>query len=217
MLAKITGNKMILGAVVGIVGGLILTVILVVVMGVGRTPSTASAETVAKPGEKAAAAPAKTAAKTTPKAGEHAATEAKFGPTYVIKDRIVNLADPGGRRYLRFSVAIEFAVHETAASLAPLEQPSSYQLMAYDPAEDGGYQLTTGGADPDKAFQAHIKKYAPAIEDVVTSVLSSKTYDEIRSAEGKDQAKKEIKDRLQRVLGEDESVTNVYFTDFVVQ
>src|SRR5438067_13927601 len=167
MLAKITGNKMILGAVVGIVGGLILTVVLVVVMGVGRSTPTPTADAAAKPGEKpAAGAPAKATAKpaAAAKAGAAPATEAKFGPTYVIRDRIVNLADPGGRRYLRFSVAIEFAAHETAASLAPpSEQPSSYQLMTYDPAEDGGYQLVTEGKDPDKAFQAHIKKYAPAI------------------------------------------------------
>src|SRR5438067_7974797 len=173
MLAKITGNKMILGAVVGIVGGLILTVVLVVVMGVGRSTPTPTADAAAKPGEKpAAGAPAKATAKpaAAAKAGAAPATEAKFGPTYVIRDRIVNLADPGGRRYLRFSVAIEFAAHETAASLAPSEQPSSNQLMSYDSAEDGdGYQLVTEGKDPDKAFQAHVKKYAPAIEDVVTS------------------------------------------------
>src|SRR5437762_1372056 len=113
MLAKITGNKMILGAVVGIVGGLIVAILLVVVMGVGRSPSTSAAEAAGKPGEKpGAGAAAKTPSKTTPAAGEHV-VETKFGPTFVIKDRIVNLADPGGRRYLRFSVTIQFAPETT--------------------------------------------------------------------------------------------------------
>src|SRR5829696_3343962 len=102
MLAKLTGNKMMLGAVVGIVGGLIVAVLLVVIGGVGRTPS-ATAE-ASKIGEKVA-----TAAKAPVKAGAAGTSaETRFGPTYVIKDRIVNLADPGGRRYLRFSVTLQF-------------------------------------------------------------------------------------------------------------
>lgn len=218
MLAKITGNKAILGAVVGIVGGLVVAVLLVVVLGVGSSPTPAAGEAAAaKSGEtgsatgKAPVAAAKTPAKGAVPTGE----AGSFGPSFVIKDRIVNLADAGGRRYLRFSVAIEFA--------EPVEKKASVaasQLALYVPEEDGaGYQLASEGkVDPEKAFLARIKKYMPAIEDTVVTVLSSKTSVELGSAEGKEAAKREIKDRVQRILaGTDEVVTNVYFTEFVMQ
>lgn len=215
MLGKITGNKMILGAVVGIVGGLIVAVLLVVVVGVGRSaPPADAATTAAAPGAKAPAG------KATPKSGAKGATvEHRFGPTYIIKDRIVNLADPGGRRYMRFSVAIEFEPHAVTSAPPHQREVGGNQLVLYVPEEDSQeLQPVAGGAvDPDKQFQKDIKKYAPAMEDVVTTVLSSKTYDEIRSPEGKESAKKEIKARIQAVLGDAEHVTNVYFTDFVVQ
>lgn len=222
LIAKITGNKMILGATVGIVGGLIVAVLLVGVLGVGG--SSASNEPAA------AGKDPKAVAKATPKKAD-AAAAAQFGPTYTIRDRLVNLADPGGRRYLRFTVGIEFggcAAHAAAPS------GSTSQLALYDESADRPeYQLTTGGAkDPEKEFQAQIKKYSPALEDTVTVVLSSRTYADVQSAEGKESVKKEIKDRVNRLLeGEPEPnpkpstclisypphVTNVYFSEFVVQ
>lgn len=211
MLAKITGNKAILGAVVGIVGGLVVAVLLVLVLGVGSSPAPVEA---AKGGEKTATA-AKAAPAKTPTKGVSPAEEGHgFGPAFLIKDRIVNLADAGGRRYLRFSVAIEFAQKEEKKASV-----SGNQLALYVPATDQAeYQEVTGGkVDPEKEFLARIKKYTPAMEDTVTTVLSSKTSAELGASEGKDAAKKEIKDRLQRILGAEETVTNVYFTEFVMQ
>lgn len=214
MLAKITGNKAILGAVVGVAGGLVVAVLLVVVLGVGSSPAPAAGE-AASGGEKsataqkAAPAAAKTPAKGVAPAGEvHA-----FGPTFLIKDRIVNLADAGGRRYLRFSVAIEFAEKEEKAAVG------TNHLALYVPEADAPeYQDVTGGkVDPEKEFLARIKKYTPAMEDVVMTVLSSKTSADIASAEGKEASKREIKERIQRILGDQETVTNVYFTEFVMQ
>jgi flagellar FliL protein len=223
LISKITGNKMILGATVGIVGGLIVAVLLVGVLGVGGG---AAAPAEGAPG-------AKVAAKATPKKADAKAAGAAhaFGPTFTIRDRLVNLADPGGRRYLRFTVAIEFEGCHAEAS-AP--SGSTSQLALYDPEVDQPeYQLTTGGGkDTDKEFQAQIKKYTPALEDTVTVILSSRVYSDIQSAEGKESVKKEIKDRVNRLLeGEPEPdpapstcviaypphVTNVYFSEFVVQ
>jgi flagellar basal body-associated protein FliL len=210
MLGKLIGNKLMLGALVGVLGGLIVAVLLLL-GGVGRTATTAEAA-AAKPGEKSAAA--------AKEKGAHAAEPGRFGPTYVVRDRIVNLADPGGRRYLRFTVAIEFAEHaDEKKTDAPPAGASQNHLMVYLPEDAADDQEVQGGRqnDPDKAFQAQIKKYAAAIEDVITSVLSAKTYDEVRSSEGKEAAKHEIKARVQQLVGEAEHVTNVYFTDFVVQ
>jgi flagellar FliL protein len=212
MLAKVTGNKKLLGALVGVLGGLIVAVLLVVVGGVGRAPAAAEASH-AQPTAKAGVT-AKEKART---AGGHGTEAARFGPTYTVKDRIVNLADPGGRRYLRFTAAIEFAEHEESA-VAPAG-PSRAHLVLYVPGEEAEYQEMQGGRekDTDKAFQAQIKKYAPAIEDAVTTVLSAKTYDEVRGSDGKETAKREIKERVQQIVGEAQIVTNVYFTDLVVQ
>lgn len=224
LISKITGNKMILGATVGIVGGLIVAVLLVGVLGVGG--SSASDDPAAAAGKETKAAP-----KATPKKAAAASAAHAFGPTFTIRDRIVNLADPGGRRYLRFTVGIEFeGCHEAAAP--PLD--STNQLVVYDPSVDRPeYQLTTGGGkDTEKDFQAQIKRYTPALEDIVTVVLSSKTYADIQSVEGKEGAKKEIKDRVNRLLENEHEpepkpsvcvltypphVTNVYFNEFVVQ
>jgi flagellar basal body-associated protein FliL len=215
MLAKITGNKAILGAVVGIVGGLVVAVLLVVVLGVGSSPTPAAVDDhgVAKAPATTAKAPA-TAAKTPAKGVVPAGEAHAFGPTFLIKDRIVNLADAGGRRYLRFSVAIEFAEKEAAHASV-----GGNQLALYVPEADAAeYREVTGGkVDPEKEFLARIKKYTPAMEDTVTTVLSSKTSTELGSVEGKDAAKREIKDRIQRILGGEETVTNVYFTEFVMQ
>src|SRR5205823_9087127 len=216
-----TGNKMMLGAVVGIVGGLIVAVLLVVLGGVGRSSSAAAS--AAGSGDKVAAA-AKAATK--PAASKEAqAAEARFGPTYVIKDRIVNLADPGGRRYLRFSVTIQFTPPDDTHAARPPgpDREGGDQQMDYVPELDGESardQLVTGGntaKDPDKDFQPRIKPYAAAIEDAVTAVLSAKTYDEVRSGEGKELAKREIKDRVQRIVADKFTVAEVFLTDFVVQ
>jgi flagellar basal body-associated protein FliL len=210
MLAKLGKNKVILGALVGVLGG--LAVVVLMVFGGGQSASAQDAGHSPK-----AAAAAKPGAK--PVAADAHGSEAKFGPTYHIKDRIVNLADPGGRRFLRFSVAVEFAEHADKKADAPAG-PSYSHLVVYVPGEDAAdYQEVTGGkaGDPDKAFQAQIKRYVPAIEDSVMAVLSSKTFEDIRGLDGKEAAKREVKERVQRVVGGAEQVTNVYFTDFVVQ
>jgi flagellar FliL protein len=215
MLAKLGKNKVMLGALVGVLGGLVVAVLLVVVGGGGQsTPAEAAGH-----GPKAAAA-AKATAKPGTKAADGHGGEARFGPTYHIKDRIVNLADPGGRRFLRFSVAVEFAEHGEKKTGAAPAGPSQSHLVVYLPDEDAAdYREVAGGkaSDPDKAFQAQIKRYAPAIEDSVMAVLSSKTFEDIRGVDGKEAAKREVKERVQRVVGDAEQVTNVYFTDFVVQ
>lgn len=129
------------------------------------------------------------AAAATPGADATETATAVFGPVYEVKDRIVNLADPGGRRYLRFTVAIAFVPPATPV-------PAAQQ---------------------DKAFAARIKPYAPAVDDAVTTVLSSQTADELASAAGKARAKAEILAAVQRALGEHDHVTAVYFPDLVVQ
>lgn len=107
--------------------------------------------------------------------------------------KIVNLADPSGRKYIRVTVALEFA-------------------------PDNEYQALEG---EEKA--AHLNEFETAItnrmavmDDVVITLLSTKTYEQLYTAEGKEALRTEMLDAIhQRVP--DLHVLNVYFTEFVVQ
>lgn len=61
-----------------------------------------------------------------------------------------------------------------------------------------------------------LKKSLPLIRDALILLLSSKTYADISTAEGKGHLKSEILQRLAALPG-GRKVTNVYFTEFVAQ
>ncbi|MEB2285779.1 MAG: hypothetical protein B6D46_10965 [Polyangiaceae bacterium UTPRO1] len=90
---------------------------------------------------------------------------------------IANLADDGGRRYLKATFQIDF-----------------------------------GSADVPAAMQARL----PQTRDLLLTLFTSKTYDEIRTPEGKQQLREEIIARINQVLDRD-LVKAVYFTEFIVQ
>ncbi|GER93976.1 hypothetical protein A45J_1734 [hot springs metagenome] len=54
------------------------------------------------------------------------------------------------------------------------------------------------------------------IRDAIIMLITSKTPDDVSSSEGKQQLKDELVTRLNQILGED-SIKNIYFTDFVMQ
>jgi flagellar FliL protein len=56
----------------------------------------------------------------------------------------------------------------------------------------------------------------PQIRDLLLTLLTSKTFDEIRTPEGKQQLREEIIARVNQVLERD-AVKAVYFTEFIVQ
>jgi flagellar FliL protein len=56
----------------------------------------------------------------------------------------------------------------------------------------------------------------PRIRDLVLTLLSSKTFDDVRTPEGKQQLREEIIARVNQVLERD-VVKAVYFTEFIVQ
>ena len=101
----------------------------------------------------------------------------KIGPLYSFETFIVNLADPGGTRYLKISMQVEL--------------------------------------DSEK-LNNEMEMRKPQIRDIVLTVLSSKTYAEVSTAQGKLALKQEIIRRINLVLATG-AVRNVYFTDFVSQ
>ncbi len=56
----------------------------------------------------------------------------------------------------------------------------------------------------------------PAIRDTMISVMSSKTYEEISTAKGKENLKNELVERINESLV-DGKIVNIFFTDFNIQ
>ncbi|GAB6077646.1 flagellar basal body-associated FliL family protein [Hydrogenobaculum acidophilum] len=64
--------------------------------------------------------------------------------------------------------------------------------------------------------QEEVIKRLPIIKDAVINLLSSKTYDEIRTPEGKEELRLELIKRINAILVTG-GVQNIYFTQFIVQ
>jgi flagellar FliL protein len=125
----------------------------------------------------------------------------KVGMMLPMRERIVNLADPGVMRYLKISVVLEMADHS-----------------GKEPPKGEKY----------KEAQDHLKKELggtlPLIEDELTGILSSKSSAELMSPDGKQRLRDDIKVRVNRALEklshdpkEREEVLSVYFSDFIIQ
>ena len=66
------------------------------------------------------------------------------------------------------------------------------------------------------ALQKEIDQKIPAIRDMIISILSSKSVEEIQTSKGKEKLKDEIKRKVNAILTTGE-IRNVYFTEFVIQ
>ncbi|MFN0070966.1 MAG: flagellar basal body-associated protein FliL [Chloroflexota bacterium] len=132
--------------------------------------------------------------KPAPKAGSKKPEPEVHGTIVPLKERIVNLADPGILRYLKTTVVLEI-------------------YDPHPPAAGGG-----GHGAPKKGdtMPEDLKTKAPLIEDHVTTLLTTKTTSELMTAQGKNALKTEIKTALNKAL-KDDRILAVYFTDFVIQ
>lgn len=124
-------------------------------------------------------------------------------------DFILNLADPGHRRYLKIGIAMELS--KTAAEVAAAEAPQK-------PAGGGhGHGEAPAPADPNEAIIAEMERYKPAIRDAIISVLSSKSSDELSTPVGKEIAKEEIQESVNGVFAGKRKVMRVSFGQFIIQ
>ncbi len=106
------------------------------------------------------------------------APTAEPGPIQAYPPFLVNLADPGGNRYLKITLSLELS--------------------------------------KEKNFPAEVTAKEPKIKDIIISVLSSKTYDEISTTQGKVAMKQEILRRLNTIMSGGR-IADIYITEFVVQ
>jgi flagellar FliL protein len=108
--------------------------------------------------------------------------------------KIVNLGDPSGRKLLRAAIVLEFA-------------PSDLKFYTM---EDEAKDLFT------EEFTTELNEKLPVINDILITLLSSKTFDAIYTAEGKEILRQDIINTINTQLPE-YRVIFVYFTEFVVQ
>lgn len=79
------------------------------------------------------------------------------------------------------------------------------------------YLKTTMNLELDnEALVAELTNKEAVIRDIIISVLSSKTIEEISTSKGKDKLKEELTIKVNEVLV-DGQIKNVFFTDFVIQ
>lgn len=133
------------------------------------------------------------AAKPSGGAAKSGPAEEKRGAMYTLKDRVVNLAETGGRRYLKIGITLELDIGK---DVSKLKGEALKELQ--------------------KELQGEMSRFEPALYDVIVTTLSAKTFDEVASLDGKERIKKELKEKLSRVM-EEPHLLNVYITDFIVQ
>ncbi len=68
----------------------------------------------------------------------------------------------------------------------------------------------------DQEVTKEVEKRLPIVKDAVIDILSSKTYSDIRTPEGKEKLRFELIKRINTILVKG-GVRNLYFTEFVVQ
>jgi flagellar FliL protein len=112
-----------------------------------------------------------------------------------MRERIVNLSDPGILRYLKTSIVLE----------------------VYDPENPTGHskgeEKKHGGKEE---LPKDLKHKAAPIEDRVNAILSAKLASDIMGPAGRNRLKEEIRDEINHLLHE-ERILAVYFTDFIIQ
>jgi flagellar protein FliL len=132
--------------------------------------------------------------------GEHTTGEAagEYMPgTGVMLDtgtKIVNLAEPGGRKFIRCNVVVEFAI--TDPEYAKLTGEKKTEFM--------------------NELKTEINAQLPIINDTVITILSTKDFQSVYTAEGKEALRAEILNTIKARLPEF-YIINIYFTEFVMQ
>ncbi len=107
--------------------------------------------------------------------------------------KIVNLAEPGGKKFIRVTATLEF------------DPPAGYAELA---EEEKAAALA--------AFTAEIDSKIPVLDDTIVTLLSSKDFQSVYTTEGKDALRQEIMDAVNSRLP-DYKVIYVYFKEFVMQ
>ncbi len=111
-----------------------------------------------------------------------------------LSTKIINLLDPTGRRYIRVTIVVEFAPDNPEYASLGEEEKTTYL----------------------NSFQEKLNSRTPIMDDAVITLLSTKTYEDLYTAEGKEKLRLELMQTLSQRLP-DLKIISIYFTEFVVQ
>ena len=107
--------------------------------------------------------------------------------------KIINLAEPNGQKYIRLTIVLEFLPDDPTYSTMVAEAKTAYQTTFLD-------ELNTK---------------LPLIDDTIITMLSTKTFNDLYTAEGKEKLRLELLSRIQAQMP-DLRLLSLYFTEFVV-
>jgi flagellar FliL protein len=108
--------------------------------------------------------------------------------------KIINLVDPGGHKYIRLTIVVEVAPDNPEYASLPEEEKTHYL----------------------SEFEQKLNSRLPIMDDTVITLLSTKTYEELYTADGKENLRTEIMSIFAEKLP-DLQIISIYFTEFVVQ
>ncbi|MGH7441570.1 MAG: flagellar basal body-associated FliL family protein [bacterium] len=121
---------------------------------------------------------------------------------------LANRADSGTQKVI-----------EPRPQLGQMEHMGDFLVNLAD-VEESHYLRTTidleqnFGSSPE--FGNEIGNRKPQLQDIIISTLSSKTSADLRTPEGKEALKEELKERINSVLAKGQ-IARVYFTEFAIQ
>ena len=122
------------------------------------------------------------------------ATRPTVGLMYSTKERVVNLADGGGYRYLKTEVVIELGL--------PAKELEGLKAEAYAKKQEG--------------IAKELAPITPLLDDAMTTLLSSKKASDLLTSEGKAALRIELKEQLQTIIRQ-YPVNGVYLAQFIIQ
>ncbi len=117
----------------------------------------------------------------------------KYTATFALKDRDLNLKTTGPLRYIKIGITIEFYVEKDISQLKGAELKH---------AQD--------------EINAEMNPYVPLLQDAVTTIVSTKTQEELTDPKGKELLRQELIHKFESILKGHE-ISNIYFTEFAIQ
>lgn len=118
-------------------------------------------------------------------------TQTLTGPIVPLDPFLVNLADIDSRRYLKVTISLE--------------------MMPRNEVKKESHEKKGGGGSA-----TDVDNNLPIIRNTIINILSSQTFESVRSIEGKDEIRRSIIEHVNESLG-GPKVKGCFFTDFTAQ
>jgi flagellar basal body-associated protein FliL len=142
---------------------------------------------------------------------------------YPLPERIVNLADTGGRRYLKVNMVLEMTETSVPGSGGHASvEDGSIQLIGWFDLDETA-EATAGGAEKTEsggAYKKELDEILPVLNDAVITVLSSKRSDQLVTNDGREGLRSELATKIDAVVQArlpKFKVVRVLFNDFIIQ